>query len=189
MEPLVGTGVVIGDLYADHDVEEELTELVALLFQQYAKPICAYIQALVNDWELAYDLTQETYLRLHQTRGRLPAVENRRAWVYRIATNLTLNEVKRRKRFAWLPWSQVDERRTDEWPEFDATLDDQAAVNRTLAQLSAEQRAPLLLAAGYGFTVREVAETLGISESAAKTRLYRARERFRQLYAEGEASE
>lgn len=176
---------MISDLSIEDATPQEPAETVSVLFQHYAKPICAYIHSLVNDWELAYDLTQETYLRLHQARDRLPNVENQRAWVYRIATNLAINEIKRRKRFAWLPWNQAQERVDFAWNEREATLDHQAAVNHTLAQLAPEYRAPLLLYSSYGFSVREVAEALQLSESAVKVRLHRARERFRQLYTEG----
>ena len=85
------------DLAIDNASHQDLAETVSTLFQHYAKPVCAYIHSLVDDWELAYDLTQETYLRLHQARDRLPTVENQRAWVYRIATNLAINESKRRR--------------------------------------------------------------------------------------------
>jgi RNA polymerase sigma-70 factor (ECF subfamily) len=50
--------------------------------------------------------------------------------------------------------------------------------------LPVRYRAPLLLYSHYGFSVREVAEVLEISEGAVKTRLHRAREAFRRLYAE-----
>ena len=173
------------DLAIDNASHQELAETVSTLFQHYAKPVCAYIHSLVDDWELAYDLTQETYLRLHQARDRLPTVENQRAWVYRIATNLAINESKRRRRFAWLPWSKVSERVDFAWNELESALDDQVAVNRTLAQLTPEYRAPLLLYSSYDFSVREVAEALHLSEGAVKVRLHRARERFRQIYEQG----
>ncbi|MCE7985524.1 MAG: sigma-70 family RNA polymerase sigma factor [Caldilinea sp. CFX5] len=180
---------MISDLSIDNNSPPAPAETVSVLFQHYAKPICAYIHSLVDDWELAYDLTQETYLRLYRTRDRLPAVENQRAWVYRIATNLAINAVKRRKRFAWLPWSKAHERVDFAWHDLEATLDNQAAVQRALAQLAPEYRAPLVLYSSYDFSVREIAEALHLNESAVKVRLHRARERFRQLYAEGTTHE
>lgn len=180
---------MISDLSMEGATPQEPAETVSILFQQYAKPVCAYLHSLVNDWELAYDLTQETYLRLHQTRDRLTTVENQRAWVYRIATNLAINAIKRRKRFAWLPWSKAHERVDFAWNDLEATLDNQVAVQRALAQLAPDYRAPLLLYSSYDFSVREIAEALDLSESAVKVRLHRARQRFRQLYAEGTSHE
>lgn len=161
---------------------EDLAQLVSSLFEAYAQPVCAYIHSLVNDWQLAHDLTQETYLALYQTRDRLPQVVNRRAWVYRIATHLALNERKRRKRFAWLPWSHAEENAAVTWGSLESTVDACDAVERALAALPPDYRAPLLLYSGYDFSVREIAEALEISEGAVKTRLHRAREMFRKVY-------
>jgi RNA polymerase sigma-70 factor (ECF subfamily) len=159
---------------------------VVVLFEQYHTAVFAYLYRLVGDREWAHDLTQETFLRLFRARNRLPQVENRRAWIYRIATNLAFNALKRHRRFAWLPWRSADVAyltAPDPTQESDRSL----AVARALAQLPPHYRAPLLLHSHYGFSVREVARALNISKGAVKTRLYRAREMFRQVY-EGEDS-
>lgn len=165
---------------------DDLAQLVTSLFEAYARPLCAYIHSLVGDWHLAHDLTQETYLRLYETRERLPQVENRRAWVYRIATHVALNERKRRKRFAWLPWSQVDDDGLTQ-PSLEVNVDVRDAVEQALATLPLDYRVPLLLYSGYDFSVREIAEALEISEGAVKTRLHRARELFRKVYDQSDA--
>jgi RNA polymerase sigma-70 factor (ECF subfamily) len=158
--------------------------LVADLFEQYHAPVFAYLYRLVGDREWAHDLSQETFLRLFRARHRLPQVENRRAWVYRIATNLALNALKRHQRFAWLPWRKADDTRLAE-PDPAEQSDRRVAVERALAELPSPYRATLLLYSHYGLNVREVAEALNVSEGAVKTRLYRAREMFRQAYERG----
>ncbi len=161
----------------------DLAEQVSSLFEAYAQPVCAYIHSLVGDWPLAHDLTQETFLRLYDTRARLVQVNNPRAWVYRIATYVALNERKRRKRFAWLPWRDADQTGpATAWSPVESEFDARDAVDRALAALPQDYRAPLLLYSGYDFSVREIAEALDISESAVKTRLHRAREMFRKVY-------
>jgi RNA polymerase sigma-70 factor (ECF subfamily) len=59
------------------------------------------------------------------------------------------------------------------------------AIERALASLTPQYRAPLLLFSHYGFSVAEIAQILGISEGAVKTRVYRAKEMFQQAYARG----
>lgn len=168
---------------------DELTTLVADLFEQHRTAIYAYVYRLVNDREWAHDLTQETFLRVFRARQRLPQVENRRAWVYRVATNVAINALRRRQRFAWLPWRHIDHS-----TEVGAGLagsnpaersDQRVAIEQALLELPPQYRAPLLLYSHYGFNVREVAEALDISPGAVKTRLYRAREMFRQAYVRG----
>jgi len=58
---------------------DETAALVADLFEQYHTPIFAYLYRLVDNRELAHDLTQETFLRLLQHGDRLRQVDNRRA--------------------------------------------------------------------------------------------------------------
>jgi RNA polymerase sigma factor (sigma-70 family) len=162
--------------------EADLDALVAELFEAYYQPICTYIFCLVDEWELAHDLTQETFLQLFHTRQRLRGVENPRAWIYRIATHLTLNKLKRQRRFAWLPWHNLEESPHFQWQAPDEEVNQRAAVEKALAALPAHYRAPLLLYSEGGFSVREVAETLGINEGTVKVQLHRARTLFRQAY-------
>jgi RNA polymerase sigma-70 factor (ECF subfamily) len=170
--------------YARHEPEA----LVADLFEQYQAPVFAYLYRLVGDREWAHDLSQEAFLQLFRARHRLPEVENQRAWVYRIATNLALNALKRSRRFAWLPWRQVDDLRVHGSDPAEQ-VDEQTSLERALAELPADYRAPLLLYSRYGFSVREVARALDVSEGAVKTRLFRAREMFRQAYERGDGDE
>jgi RNA polymerase sigma-70 factor (ECF subfamily) len=167
------------------EVHPDSMSLVVDLFERYHTGVFAYLYRLVGDRDWAHDLTQETFLRLFRARRRLPQVENRRAWLYRIATNVAFNALKRQRRFAWLPWRNTDAVHLTA-PDPTEQTDRRVAVERALVQLPPHYRAPLLLHSHCGFSVREVAELLGVSEGTVKTRLFRAREMFRQVY-EGES--
>ncbi len=160
---------------------DEPATLIASLFRQYQQPIFAYLYRLVNQRELAEELTQETFLKAFAARQRLPGVANLRAWLYRIATNAAFNALRRGRRFAWLPWSRVDDLRL-RGPDPAVSAGQQDVVERALAALPPAYRAPLLLYSHYGFSVGEVAEALGVGQGAVKMRLLRAREMFRQAY-------
>lgn len=169
------------------EVHSDSKRLVVDLFEQYHSAVFAYLYRMVDDREWAHDLTQETFLRLFRARGRLPQIENRRAWIYRIATNLALNGLKRRQRFAWLPWRSTEVGILT-GPDLTEQAHQSIAVERALAQLPPHYRAPLLLHSHYGLSVQEVAQALNISVSAVKTRLFRAREMFRQVYDGGDVT-
>jgi len=79
---------------------DEASCLVSRLFELHHGEIFGYLNRMVANRELAQDLTQETFLQAHRARGRLPEVLGQRAWLYKIATNLALNALKRRNRFA-----------------------------------------------------------------------------------------
>lgn len=157
-------------------------DIVGELFERHHAAIFAYLYRLVGDRETANDLTQETFAKVYETRGRLAGVDNQRAWIYRIATNLAINASKRNRRFRWLSWQHGDGL---ERASLDAAgqSETRLAVEQALTALPAEYRAPLLLYSHDGWSVQEVATALGISQGAVKTRLYRAREMFRRAYA------
>jgi RNA polymerase sigma-70 factor (ECF subfamily) len=166
------------------DIQNEAAT-VATLFEQYHSAIFAYLFRLLNDRERAHDLTQDVFLQLFRHRAKLADVANERAWLYRIATNLAFNALKREQRFAWLPWRHED---TFHWQEAgpETQVGEAAAVAQALHHLPPNYRAPLLLYSRYDFTVREIAMMLDISEGAVKNRLWRAREMFRQVYERDE---
>ncbi len=163
---------------------DESTTQVIGLFESHQREILTYLYRLVRDHESARDLTQETFLRVFRARGQLGQIENPRAWLYRIATNLALTSLKRGRRWAWLPWSGTDESRgpTETGDQAYTT----SAVEEALAKLPAHYRAPLLLYEHYGLNVAELSQALDLSESAVKLRLFRAREMFRAAYGEKE---
>ncbi len=158
---------------------------ITCLFDQYHGELYGYLARLLNDRSTAEDLVQETFLRAYRARAQLAGIENPRAWLYRIATNLALNAIHRQKRFAWLPWNAA--RPESRQGDFSDEISTGSAVEKALARLSPEFRIPLLLSSHFGFSIAEVAEALGTSQGAVKVRLSRAREMFRQAYKREEA--
>ncbi len=154
--------------------------LAAHLFERHHVEVFAYLVRMVHDREWAQDLAQETFLQAYRSRSRLAGLQNPRAWLYRVATNLALNALKRRRRFAWLPWEWHEGRTSS--PDPTEAVSRQSQVEAALASLSPDRRAALLLYAHYGFRIAEVAEALNLTEGAARMRLQRARDQFRQAY-------
>jgi len=158
-------------------------ELAVELFERYHEEVYGYLCGMLREAAWAEDLAQETFLRALQARHRLPEVRNPRAWLYRVATNVALNALKRRRRFAWLPWRASDE--GCHAPDVAEQIAGQNELEAALASLPPAYRAPLLLYAQYGLSPAEVAEALGLSLAAARKRIYRATEMFRQAYTGG----
>jgi RNA polymerase sigma-70 factor (ECF subfamily) len=128
------------------------------------------------------DLAQEVFLRALRA---LPRFERRDArlstWIFSIAVRLLLD--RRRQRRRW--FSLFDEERT---PSTGRTPEDSAsdretltAVERVLAELSAEQRMALALLEIHGLTCEEVARAMGTSVATVKTRVFRARRVLRRV--------
>ncbi len=163
--------------------KSETAVFIGNLFERHHQEIYAYLYRLLNNREWAHDLTQETFEKVIQHQDQLGSIKNHRAWIYRIASNLAFNALKRQKRWQWLPWKQQDAYAL-EIPGPARQTAEQEAVAQALSQLPSQYRAPLLLFSYYEMSVKEIANILEISPGAVKTRLHRAREQFRQVYGE-----
>jgi RNA polymerase sigma-70 factor, ECF subfamily len=152
-------------------------------YDDFAPTLLGYLARMVGDRALAEDLLQDTVLRVHQRIGDYKEHGAFRAWVFRIATNLALTELRRRK-LASAP--EVRDRIT-----FDAgrgarnpheSLEDaQRAriVEAGIAALPDEQRAALLLRIQDEMSVRDVARVLHVPEGTVKSRIHHAVRKLR----------
>lgn len=155
------------------------------LFRDYQRSIYIYLCRLVGDQKQAEDLTQDAFVKAYRALDRLPAEANVRAWLYRIATNTALDWLRRRRLISWLPLFERDHHPATSTSFAESSLES-VAVQQALARLPARYRVPLVLYTCQGLSTQEIADILRISRGAVKTRLFRAREKFRRLYASEE---
>jgi RNA polymerase sigma-70 factor (ECF subfamily) len=163
------------------------------LFARWSAPLLRYLDRMVRDLATAEDLVQEVFLRVYRARDRYEPAARFSTWLYRIATNLALNELRRPRR------RSAHRSAEDEEVVLAAGgpgADDVAHARRVgraalgaLATLPDKQRAALCLAAVEGLSYAEVAEALEVTESAVKALVHRARtalvERLREAEGEG----
>src|SRR5712692_9377717 len=90
------------------------------LYERFRRPIHAYTSRLLGSQEDADDVTQEVFVRLFTAWDGLHDRDNLSAWLYRIATNLSVDLLRRRKRISW--WPLVRRGRDDE--HFDGMTSD-----------------------------------------------------------------
>jgi RNA polymerase sigma-70 factor (ECF subfamily) len=141
---------------------------------------------------------QEAFLRAWASATPLVEIRQPKAWLYRIATNLALNQSRRQRRFVWLPLETVEPlgaaNSSNRWripppashmrgaDDMAASIVERDAIWATLAALPPRQQAALLLQTSAGFEPREIAVLLALSETNVRKILFRAKERFRTLY-------
>jgi len=154
------------------------------LFDEYRQPLLNYLYRLLGEAERAEEVCQDVFVRAYRALPRLPQGANHRAWLYRIATNAATDCYRRRRLLQWLPLrdEEADGMTSQAQQGPEAEVSERSAVGRALVRLPLAYRQVLLLFVLQGFSVREIAEMLGISDGAVKTRLFRARERFRTEY-------
>jgi RNA polymerase sigma-70 factor, ECF subfamily len=158
------------------------TRAFEVLFQRYARSIHGYLSRLTGSPAAAEDLSQQTFLSLVRARGRYQPGARFKPWLYTIATNAA-RDWQRRKR----PEDLTDEGELPLGVASEAPLLRDAglehAVHRALAQLPEGQRIPILMHRFEGLGFAEIAEVLGLTESAVKVRAHRGYARLRELLA------
>lgn len=165
------------------DDEERARRLVAEWFEAYQGGLFRYLHRILGDPERAADLLQETFERaLLVLRRRLPP-DNESAWLFRVATNLAYDQLRRRKRLRWLPLSGDEPARP-----FEGDVAEAQAVRRCLAALRPREAEALLLYEYVGLSCVEIGELLDVPANTVRVRVHRARQHFRTLYSREDAN-
>ncbi len=140
---------------------------------------------LTGDPEDARDVAQETYLRAHRSIGRFRGDAQFGTWLHRITANCANTLLGRRGRHRHDPLPD-DPPIADSQPQNDPALrldlgDLRSQVVEALRSLPPKLRAVVVLRDIYDLSHDAIAEELGITTSAAKVRLHRARKGLREI--------
>ncbi len=184
---------VLPDAAADPDVglmlrlQQGDDEAFPPLFRRLAPRVLQYVRRLVGSDARAEELTQDVFVQVFRFRHRYRPESRLSTWVFAIATNLSLNELRRPERRLRVdlhaaPGGEgegpaepqlADPAAVD--PERDAASRELAhALEAAVGALPPKQRAALLLSRIDGMAYRDVADALGTTEGAVKALLFRA---------------
>jgi RNA polymerase sigma-70 factor, ECF subfamily len=176
---------------SDHDLIEATKqgdhEAFAEIVRRYRNPIVNYLYRFLNDYEEAVDLAQETFVRVYFAIERYHRGFAFSTYVYRIATNLAISELRKRKRRRLLSLTGLFQNDHDETAEYqpkderilpDAELvDDEKnrTIARAIAALPEKYRVPIILRDVEGRTYEEVAAIMELGLGTTKSRISRGR--------------
>ncbi len=150
------------------------------LFQRHAGPVRGYLTRLTGSEATAEDLVQHTFMSLVRSRGRFQPGSRFKPWLYAIATNAARDFQRRGRRPEELtPEGELPVVADERTGPRDVGLE--RTVRRALDQLPEGQRIPILLHRFEGMGFAEIADTLGLTESAVKVRAHRGYARLREL--------
>jgi len=161
---------------------EPLTVRFDALYRETASDVFAYVMTLLRDRTVAEDVTATAFERAYRRQsGFDPKRGTQRAWVFGIARNAALDELRARKRSAALLTDPED----PDVQHDDTTQDDEAALRRAavaaaLTQLDPRERELIALKFHAGLDNSEIAKVLNISVANAGTRVHRAVTRLRK---------
>ncbi len=187
----VSKTVVPSEKLSDHQLIEATKagdeDAFAEIVKRYRNPITNYLYRFLNDYEEAVDLAQETLIRVYFALERYHTEYAFSTYIYRIATNLAISELRKRKRRKLLSLTglfQTEEGNDTEFqppdkrqlPDEDLLENEQSqTIARAIATLPEKYRAPIVLRDIEGRSYDEIAAILGLGLGTTKSRISRAR--------------
>ena len=157
------------------------------IMNRYRNPLTNYLYRFLNDYEEAVDLAQETFVRVYFAIDRYHTQFAFSTYIYRIATNLAISEIRRRKRRRLLSLTGLFQSGDDSEIEFqppdtriladDELIEEERdrTIARAIAALPEKYRVPVILRDIEGKSYDEVAEIMELGLGTTKSRISRGR--------------
>lgn len=166
-------------------------EALAELVRRYQNDIFRFCLHYLRDYELAQELAQETFVRVYVARQRFDERRKFRPWVLCIARNLSLNELKRKKSVhmesldEYASTAREDDgalqRSSEDMPDQELMGQERREILAGLLNgLTAEAREIVILRFFEKMSARDIAEVVGSTEGAVRTRLHRILKSLRE---------
>jgi RNA polymerase sigma-70 factor (ECF subfamily) len=159
-------------------------EEFTMIFNELYPNLCRFLESVLGRSSTAQDIAQESFLRLYRA-GPFPPGEAR-FWLFRVARNLALNDLRNANTRAGILGTLINAVRTvAPGPEETYEQDERTRLLlETLQFLPEHQRAALLLREHEDMSYLEIAQVLNISEGKVKTDIFRARSALRDQVEE-----
>ena len=165
----------------------------AEIVNRYRNPLTNYLFRMLNDYEEAVDLAQETFVRVYFAIERYHTDYAFSTYIYRIATNLAISEIRKKKRRKLLSLTSFfqteDSAEAQEFhPPDGKSLPDEdlietersRTIEKAIATLPDKYRAPIVLREIQELSYEEIAQILGLGLGTTKSRISRARGLLRE---------
>lgn len=162
------------------------------LVDKYKQPVMNLVGRMLKDATEAEDLAQNVFLQVYKSAHRYEVTAKFSTWLFTIARNLCLNEIRRRSRHPTdsldathaehedLPLRQFKDEKAFSPPDALLHGELEHKIAEALAELPENQRTAILLCRGDELSYEEIAEVLGCSLSATKSLIHRGRETLKQ---------
>lgn len=164
-------------------------EAFEALVNRYKKLVARTVKGMLGDSVYSEDIGQEVFIKLYYSLSEFRGDAKLSTYIQKIAVNLTLNELKRRKRFFSLFTYKAD----NELHEYDIAGEDienkhdaKAAVEKALKTLEPKFRIVVAMRMLQGYSTKETAKILDLPIGTVLSRLSRAQEQLRKYLTNDE---
>jgi RNA polymerase sigma-70 factor (ECF subfamily) len=152
------------------------------IVSRYQKMVARTVKSMLGDTVFAEDIGQEVFIKLYYSLAEFRGEAKLSTYIQKIAVNLTLNEIKRRKRF----FSMFSQKGNNEMYEFEVADHDteerkeaSEIVNKALLAIDPKFRVIVMMRMLQGYSTKETAEILDLPLGTVLSRLSRAQEQLK----------
>lgn len=164
-------------------VDTQLNVYFEEIYKRYADKVYRKCYSFVYNRGKAEDFTHDIFLKLILKIGTFKEDSKFSTWLYSITYNYCMAQIRVNKKQAEVPLSDnFDLENGDDDSEIISMQG--SGLKKSLEQMPSDEKALLLMKYQDDFSIKDIAETLNISESAVKMRLLRSKEKLRKFYLE-----
>lgn len=171
--------------------------LFDILIRKWQNPIYNFALRYLGSADLAFDITQKTFLRVYENIRKLKEADRFSPWIYRIAANLCMDELKKMNRQNILSLDHIQEDNVTKGKQLpdcliipaqkepDARMNKKqvtSLVRKALGLLPDEQRIVIIMKEYQGLKFREIADALDEPLSTVKSRMYYGLKALRDVF-------
>jgi RNA polymerase sigma-70 factor (ECF subfamily) len=150
-----------------------------LIVERHQRTIFNLAVRMMRDSDDAADVSQSVFVKAYENLEQYDPQFKFFSWLYRIAVNESLNALEQKKRFEDLEGNDLAAETADE--KDDETVIEERRIQDGLMMLSVDQRAVIVLKHMQGLSYREIAQVLDLPEKTIKSRLFSARQTFKDI--------
>ena len=160
------------------------SDLLSVLYKQYAPAVFFYALSLTRNREAAEDLTADAFEKAFLT-PELATGAGFKSWLFTVCRNLWIDRIRREKHFPRADYASIEELTSSRMPDEEFFADERSRrIVAHIISLPGDYGKILILHYYGNLSLAEIAKVLGITPGAAKTALYRARIKLKLLMEE-----
>jgi len=150
------------------------------LVEYFEQPIATVVKGILGDCPEAEDVGQEVFIRFYQFLHQFNGKSTLKTYLIRIAINLSLNEIKKRKPALSIDNNDISIDLMAKETE-SSNFENKDLLDKAMKQIPPEHRSVVVLRLMQGYSVKETAKILEIPEGTVLSRLSRAQEKLKQI--------
>lgn len=153
------------------------------IYERYANKVYRKCYSFVYNQAKAEDFTHDIFLKLIVKIGTFKETSKFSTWLYSITYNYCMDQIRVTKKNQEVALDG-DYELADDYEDEDLVQMQGSQLNKSLEKIPSDEKALILMKYQDDFSIKEIADTLKITESAVKMRLLRSKEKLRKLYLE-----